>query len=377
MAARGPASPRSGDDIDAQTLRQAGADYAHAARTGELGGAGAELNAEYGLPADHSGAPGAVDGPGVLVPYEVSTAMAQRASSTSQDQRAVSVVANLPGPQNTGPIMTPLVPRMAMEFLGLRPDLIPFGTARRRRLSAWPVGEYKTENQEATEQAAIVREADFTPRRADAIVSVSQEAVRTNDPGLGGDVIGWCRMALDIKLDATLLAGSGDAPEFRGIANPVDAPDAEADALTYASALDLGAQVDGFRAATAADVKLLVNPETYNRLLTLRGAGNAADYSALQGLAEMGVMVRASAHMPAGAAVSGHDNNSLVLTRLGMDRADYDFPMWDAIRVSLLATSLGTLGRLVWAGQMFHDFALPADDTGRSGGFPLRYVKTA
>ncbi len=365
-------SPRSGDPIDPQTLRQAGADYAHAARTGDLRGAGAELNTEYGIPAADPSAPGVQDGPGVLVPMAVADAMAAQALA----QRASSTMANLPSRVTVAPVRLPLVPQMALDFLGVRPTSTPWGTLRERYLSDWPTAAFKAENAAAADEAAVVRSKDFTPTRLEAVVSISQEAAYTNDPNIGSDIMGWCRMSVNIESDEAVIAGDATAPNPRGLVNPATAPTAADTALTYATALDLGAQVDGKRAATAADVRLLVNPTTYNRLMVLRGTGNAADMSALQALADMGIQVRASAHIPERATISSNTNNSKVLTRLGTDPADYVFVEWDAMRVAELSTSLATLGKRVFAAHAFIAFdGFPAANTGRSGGFPVVYVK--
>ncbi len=237
---------------------------------------------------------------------------------------ALETRAVTPAPADTGvsqaAIIPYLFPRSAGAYLGVSNPTVPVGERLFPVLTTPATVHAPAKDADAAETTGSFATTALKPARLQAEFFFNREDLATfagMEAALRQNLGDALADALDGKIIGQFFAASG------GLANPTN-PTAEATFSTYRGQLFGG--IDGRYANTAADLRWLVNSDTYKHLAS-KYRGNTADDSALDSLMRVSGGVRVSTHIPAKAGnVSG-----FLASKAGARGQNAVAPVWQGV----------------------------------------------
>ena len=295
-------------------------------------GAERELQAHFGLPSNS-------------VPLELLATEGRAAEDPRIETRD-----RTPAPANVGTMQDPIIPdvfpQAAAAFLGVDMPTVGVGEHSYPVLTTSATVHAPGVGVAADDTTGAFAANVLAPSRLQAAFEWAREDAAKfagMDAALRMNLADALADALDAKIIDGLIAG---------LANPAD-PGGQADFAAYRE-LAYGL-VDGRYAASAADVRLLFDTETYRKASGIyRDAGTGQNDSALDVLMRAAGGVRVSAHMPAPA---GANKVATIVAARGMAR-NAVAPIWQGVElIPDRITKAGT-GEIVLTAIMLYSFAV-------------------
>ena len=249
--------------------------------------------------------------------------------------------------RNQAPILQAVFPNGAAAFLGVAQPTVAAGE------SVFPVMTTATAASDYDEAASVddtvgaFETTVLKPRRIQASFSYSRE-----DRALFASM----EDALRRNLSDSLSAGLDKyvlTKAAKGLFDHGSDPTAASNETTYTGYRSaIMSRVDGIYASRAADVKLLVNPATYQHMDTKFRNANGSDESALEAVMRLSGGIRVSGHAPAAAS-----KVSDAVTFRGPSGAAVA-PIWDGLTIIDDQITGAATGTLKMTAVMLANFAV-------------------
>ena len=337
-----------------------------AAESRAVDGREGELNAACGLGAG-------------MVPWVMLAPPAESRHQANGDEHRADVATDRPAtgnPVNQAEILPRVFARTAAAFLGVDMPSVGVGEASYPVFTSGTAAATVAEAAGQDAAAATFTANVLTPRRLTGryIWNVEDAAVMA---GLESALRSDLSMVLGDQLDKSILGRRvNDAANVKGFVLFLDAAgnarpgvltptdNAGADTGTNPAAVvthdgfveAYTEQVDGRYANSAADVRLLVNPETYRKMaLTFRGAETL--YSVLDYVKSIGGGLQVSGNMGDVPGAGTYEDIAIALAARGMARAAVA-PVWEGIRLIRDEITQAKQGQIVLTALMLYSFAV-------------------
>ena len=219
------------------------------------------------------------------------------------------------------------------SFFGLTPSQVPAGNQDFYLLQAGNTAQQRGSNSEPTIPASTALSFSMKAVATRAVMDIPTELTLAH-PGAEAWLMDDLRSSVTALMEQQILTGNGTAPQVSGITRNLSVIGTSdtylADANTAAEVGSEAARwVDGYRATTANEVRLLLPVEAYS--FAGQRATSNNESTGLRMLLDQSGGVMATARLPERASAGARATNNLtdfIIYRSGAGPRPYAWPVW-------------------------------------------------